>query len=65
MHHRPMTPPPPAQDDPHAASVPDVALALWREGQDVADRLDRAAEQQHDEDERERLGDLADALRGL
>jgi len=38
---------------------------LWRHGQDVAAQLERAAEEQADEAERERLGDLADALRGL
>jgi len=38
---------------------------LWAEGQEIADRLDRMTEQANEEAERERLGDLADALRGL
>lgn len=41
------------------------AEALWAEGQQIADRLDRMAEQANEEAERERLGDLADALRGI
>lgn len=41
------------------------AKVLWAEGQEIADRLDRMAEQVDEEAERERLGDLADALRGL
>ena len=41
------------------------ARVLWEQGQEIADRLDRAAEQANEEAERERLGDLADALRGL
>jgi len=41
------------------------AEVLWAEGQEIADRLDRMAEQANEESERERLGDLADALRGL
>lgn len=41
------------------------AEALWAEGQQIADRLDRLAEQANEEAERERLGDLADALRGI
>ena len=43
----------------------DEARELWQQGQEIADRLDRAAEQANEEAERERLGDLADALRGL
>jgi hypothetical protein len=43
----------------------DEARALWQQGQEIADRLDRTAEQANEEAERERLGDLADALRGL
>lgn len=41
------------------------AERVWDHGQDVAAQLERAAEEQADEAERERLGDLADALRGL
>jgi len=41
------------------------AEVLWAQGQEIADRLDRMAEQANEEAERERLGDLADALRGL
>ena len=41
------------------------AEVLWAQGQEIADRLDRMAEQVNEEAERERLGDLADALRGL
>lgn len=43
----------------------DEARVLWEQGQEIADRLDRTAEQANEEAERERLGDLADALRGL
>lgn len=41
------------------------AEAMWERGQDLAARLEHAAEQATEEAERERLGDLADALRGI
>ncbi len=41
------------------------AERLWAVGQQVAARLERRAEEAQEEDERERLGDLADALRGI
>lgn len=41
------------------------AERLWDAGQQLAARLERRAEDAADEDERERLGDLADALRGI
>lgn len=48
-----------------SVTIPDEAERLWDHGQQVAARLERLAEQTRDEDERERLGDLADALRGI
>lgn len=58
------TPPPPDVGD---SSVWDRSSAddRWREGQDVAAALDLRIEAAQHEAERERLGDLADALRGL
>lgn len=46
-------------------TIPDEAERLWDYGQQLAARLERRAEEAADEDERERLGDLADSLRGL
>ncbi len=60
------TPPPDSVDVvPGMIRSLDEARALWQQGQEIADRLDRTAEQANEEAERERLGDLADALRGL
>lgn len=64
MNDETMTPPPPAFPDLVVRDL-DSANAAWAAGQEIADRLERKAEAEHDEDERERLGDLADALRGL
>jgi hypothetical protein len=41
------------------------AERLWDHGQEIAARLERAAEEAAEEADRDRLGDLADALRGL
>lgn len=48
-----------------AITTRDDAEGLWALGQDVAARLERAAEDAVDDAQRERLGDLADSLRGL
>jgi hypothetical protein len=60
------TPPPDSVDEVlHVGRSRADAEVLWAQGQEIADRLDRMAEQVNEEAERERLGDLADALRGL
>lgn len=41
------------------------AERVWADGQALADRLERRAQDEHDAAERERVGDLADALRGI
>lgn len=43
----------------------EAAEALWRDGQDLAAALERQAEAEQDAAEQERLGDLADGLRGV
>jgi len=67
MSRSPSEPPPPDSVDEVLHVVRSLAEAevLWAQGQEIADRLDRMAEQVNEEAERERLGDLADALRGL
>ena len=67
MSSIPENTPPPDSVDVVLGMIRSLAEArvLWEQGQEIADRLDRAAEQANEEAERERLGDLADALRGL
>jgi hypothetical protein len=55
----------PVTSEAQAITTREAAERLWDHGQQLADRLDRLADEQHDEAERERLGDLADSLRGI
>jgi len=64
MSRIPSEPPPPPDSLRVVGSLAEAEV-LWAEGQEIADRLDRMTEQANEEAERERLGDLADALRGL
>jgi hypothetical protein len=41
------------------------AEAMWEHGQALAAALERQAENAQDDADRERLGDLADGLRGI
>lgn len=60
------TPPPPdCSDGAMRVSGREDAEALWRDGQDLAAALERQAEAEQDAAEQERLGDLADGLRGI
>ncbi len=56
------TPPPP---DLGAVVNRAEAEALWEYGQALAAALERQAEDAQDDADRERLGDLADGLRGI